>query len=1029
MSTTGTKLTIDIRQLDLPLEVGKSYRFDVEEGLTREVGNNRSPSQPRINFETIDTITQAVIVSTNPVAGALSFTDPVNTSITFDRVVYKNSGNLYLYQVGGTLLRTIPVADADIILSTSTATVGLNLLGDINRSTDYYINFDGSSFNDNWFINATTVTNTSTFYFKTGVGPIVSSVSPVVNTTNSYVTSATLTYNGAISINPISKNFYVYRKDGGSDTLIGTVANNNARVNTVGTNSVRINLTGIVDSERTYYVTAELAVIKGSNQFDSEAIADDTVFKYSTGVGSTVTNTIPSNLTTNTNTSSYSLVFNKGRTVKNTGNFYLYKKGTVDELVSTIPVANITLTTGTSVSTATINLKTIVHGSSTYYITADYGVIKDEIEFSNKEIVGENTFKFTTRAGPTATSAVTTNTSVTPYFVFNETIYKNTGTNTLSVYDASSSTITLVSTIPMTSSSVYTTSSNRLVVDLFGKIDGGKTYYVTGESGIARSNFNGFNNETIASTATMRFTTAAKPTIWSIQPHNAPTPQSFAGYPPSFDSRIILTRNPFVKNTGSIYFYKSTNTSLALTIPITATTFTGTDVLMSTSYDLQSETKYYVTTDNDILSDTLGFKWTGIASSSTWQFFTGLDYVNTSSISGSGSASSIDYQFGKQVKLNDTYLAVLEKRDNYTTNGQVHIYNPTTNTLIRTITSSTAAGGFGQSIAINSTKVAVSDFKDSTTGRVLVYNTSTGNVVNVFTNTTATNGDLFGFSLAMNENYLIAGAPNNDVGATNAGAAYIYSLSSGTLLFAIPNPVPHANDQFGYSVAINDTYAIIGAPGNMNISSSSDNYGLAYVYSVATGNLVYTIQNRGINGFRTTKDRFGSAVALNNNYFFVSSPFEMGYEDNPYGAGAVYAFSTSTGASVYDILMPRETYPEMYNANQDGIANIYDSYLDAGFGSSIDVTDDYMVIGLNTIPSNAFKANIGDGLYRSYVYRISDALQVSSLYIGERFQDNLLYNSFGNSVAINKNVIAVSQPFQPLSTVRPGVVYMFNLLR
>jgi hypothetical protein len=1032
MSTTGTKLTINIRDLGIPFEAGKSYRIDIDEGLTKEVGNNRSPSQPRPNFQTFDTITQAVIVSTNPVAGALAFVDPANTSITFDRVVYKDAGNLYLYKGDNTLLRTIPVGNADIILSTSTATVGLNLLGDINRSTDYYITFDGSSFNDNWFINATTVTNTSTFYFKTGLGPVVSSVSPAFNTTGSYVTTASLTFNRTISINPTSKNFYVYRKDQSGDTLISTISNSDSKVSISGTNTVKLNLSQIVDSDRTYYITAQPAVILGSNLFDSEEFSDENTFKYSTGIGATVINTTPANLVTNTNTSSFSLTYNRGIITKNSGNYYLYKKGVTDELISTIPVSSVTVTTGTTSSTVLINLKTVVHGSSTYYITADYGILKDDIYFSSKEVNSSTTYTFTTRPGPRVSSAWTSSTSFLPYFVFDDIIYKNTGSNTVSLYDITS-TPSLVTTIPMTSSSVFTSATNRLYVNLFELIDGERSYYVVGDNGIVRSVYNGFNNEIISSTSTMRFSTAAKPIAWRNIPYTVVDndPLDYQGFPPSFTATISLTRSPFVKKTGNFYFYRTTSTTLDLVLPITSTTFTGTDILLPIKGSLQNGTQYYVVSDSNMVLDTSGFKWVGISSTSSWRFFTGNDYVQTNYYQGTQTGTNITYNFGIQIQLKDNFLAVLQKQDSYTTNGSVSILTANGGSLLRTITSSTSAGGFGQAISANSNQIAVSDFKDSTTGKVFIYNTSTGNVVNVFTNTNSSNGDLFGFSLSMTENHLIAGCPNNDTGASNAGSAYIYSLTSSTLKYAIFNPDPYAGSQFGYSVAMNDNYAVIGAPNYpASPSSSYDNTGRAYVYSVTSGTLVYTLSNPNIfASVRSDKDRYGNTVAINNDYIFVAAVGEKN-GGGLYGCGVVYVYSILTGNLVYTFAMPGQTYPEMYNADQNGSANPTDNILNPNFGHTISVTNDHLIVGTYTAVFDS-PTTAQDGTYRVYIYRLSDGLLVASPFLGEKFQDPNLYAGFGNAVSINSNKFAVGSQFQyksGLNWTAPGGVYMFNLI-
>ena len=75
--------------------------------------------------------------------------------------------------------------------------------------------------------------------------------------------------------------------------------------------------------------------------------------------------------------------------------------------------------------------------------------------------------------------------------------------------------------------------------------------------------------------------------------------------------------------------------------------------------------------------------------------------------------------------------------------------------------------------------------------------------------------DNFGRVVAISGNYAIAGAYlEDDAGGTSSGKAYIFSTSTGALLHTLDNPTAYgtsANDRFGYSVAISESYAIVGA--------------------------------------------------------------------------------------------------------------------------------------------------------------------------------------------------------------------------
>lgn len=77
--------------------------------------------------------------------------------------------------------------------------------------------------------------------------------------------------------------------------------------------------------------------------------------------------------------------------------------------------------------------------------------------------------------------------------------------------------------------------------------------------------------------------------------------------------------------------------------------------------------------------------------------------------------------------------------------------------------------------------------------------------------------DRFGHAVAINDKYIVVGAPQNDVGGANAGAAYVFEKVSNSFNFAsdLVSPTPAVSAQFGWSVAVNSKGVIaIGAKGD-----------------------------------------------------------------------------------------------------------------------------------------------------------------------------------------------------------------------
>jgi hypothetical protein len=74
----------------------------------------------------------------------------------------------------------------------------------------------------------------------------------------------------------------------------------------------------------------------------------------------------------------------------------------------------------------------------------------------------------------------------------------------------------------------------------------------------------------------------------------------------------------------------------------------------------------------------------------------------------------------------------------------------------------------------------------------------------------------------------VVGAFAEDTGATNAGSAYIYDVTTGALLQTLNNPTPEW-DSFGISVAVSGDAAVVGAYLD---STGAFRAGSAYIYTV-----------------------------------------------------------------------------------------------------------------------------------------------------------------------------------------------------
>ncbi len=153
-------------------------------------------------------------------------------------------------------------------------------------------------------------------------------------------------------------------------------------------------------------------------------------------------------------------------------------------------------------------------------------------------------------------------------------------------------------------------------------------------------------------------------------------------------------------------------------------------------------------------------------------------------------------------------------------------------------------------------------------GRVYVHNVSTGSLVHTLINpNTGTNSqyDGFGLSVAIYGNYLVVGAPRTELSGSGLknGCVYVYNLTTGALVTTLNNPTTTDNGWFGWSVDINNDFVIVGAPDHSSLR------GTAYLYKISDWSRTTLQQlpfSQGINS------RFGFSVCLNSTHAIVGSP-------------------------------------------------------------------------------------------------------------------------------------------------------------
>ena len=148
--------------------------------------------------------------------------------------------------------------------------------------------------------------------------------------------------------------------------------------------------------------------------------------------------------------------------------------------------------------------------------------------------------------------------------------------------------------------------------------------------------------------------------------------------------------------------------------------------------------------------------------------------------------------------------------------GIVYIYDSNWELLHTINSSNTERDNFGYSLALNEDYIFIGD-KYSTVegveraGKVFIYNRD-GQMVDSIEPSNPVAGAHFGESIAVYNDIIVIGEPWSDEQAVDAGKAYVYQID-GTLLTDLMSPEPTNRGYFGESVAIYGENIVVGEYG------------------------------------------------------------------------------------------------------------------------------------------------------------------------------------------------------------------------
>ncbi|MCB1063431.1 MAG: FG-GAP repeat protein, partial [Verrucomicrobiae bacterium] len=361
---------------------------------------------------------------------------------------------------------------------------------------------------------------------------------------------------------------------------------------------------------------------------------------------------------------------------------------------------------------------------------------------------------------------------------------------------------------------------------------------------------------------------------------------------------------------------------------------------------------------------------------------------------GRHSADPVQYGAGLAVAVSERYVLVGERNndDLFTDGGAVHVYSAITGRYLRKLTPTDGDAGdlFGWSVAVagDTAIVGAPDGGLNETGKVYLFDLRNGRQKLSIIPEDAALGDRFGWSLSADGDRVLVGAPWNDEGNTDSGAAYLFHLVTGELLEKFYQETGSLGIELGTSVALCGHLALAGAP---KVSEDAVQDGGAFLYDTQSGSLIGEFNSP------TGSDdlAFGTSVSMSAGYALIGAP---GDDEGGVNAGAAWHFSLIDG-SYEKILAP-------------------DPGDNDEFGSAVSLSGALALVGSGSVDNTG----VNDGLAVIYQTGPIGITVVTALAVADG-DDN---DNFGSAVALSGQRAVVGASGDDDLALDAGAAYFYR---
>lgn len=355
--------------------------------------------------------------------------------------------------------------------------------------------------------------------------------------------------------------------------------------------------------------------------------------------------------------------------------------------------------------------------------------------------------------------------------------------------------------------------------------------------------------------------------------------------------------------------------------------------------------------------------------------------------------------------------------------------------ISRSPSSLSNAANFGSSVSIEGEFiVAGAPNQNNSRGEVFIYE-RTGGVWNLKTQITGNDlqtNDLFGSSVLIRGNYIIVSARGSN---SNRGAVYVFEKSGNIWQQKQKITANDAqnDDYFGHSIAFNATNNLLAVSAVGKNSSKGSVYTFSFTNNQWNQNTILIASNGGAN------HQFGFSISLENSYLVIGAPFQNSSKGEVYifqqnfngmwseilklgdiytKQGDRFGYSVSVSGNTIAVSSPGDSpqkygiikfYMKSFDGNwYAGGETLNGKVNDGNFGSSIHLSGNYLIVAAETEDVNGVTDKGSAYVYfKSSRYSSFEHWEIlRKIYANDSSSETF----FGKSVSINNGSYVVGQP-------------------